>query len=506
MAVAQIKTVGRMGIRCFPLTIEVDVSSGMPGFTIVGLPDTIVQESKERIRSAIKNSGASFPLARITVNLAPADIKKEGIGFDLPIAIGILAADQQIPTPSSTDYFYGEVGLHGELKPTRGVLSFVLNSSQAQKTFIPLANSYEAALVPNRNAIFGISTLEEVILFSKGEKHLSPIEPNETSLDTQSTCSVDFCEIYGQHAAKRVLEIAAAGHHNVLFRGSPGSGKTLLSRALPGIMPPFSRNELLETTQIYSIAGLLSGEKAIKTERPFRSPHHSASVASLVGGNNPPRPGEITLAHNGVLFLDEFAEFPRSVIEALRQPLEDKVITVARAGVSAEYPAHCLLITAINPCPCGYKDDPKQACRCAPQQILLYQKKLSGPILDRIDLHCIVPPVPVQELTQESHEESSASVRERVIKARLRQEKRFENEDFQTNSQLSSRTIHTYCELDKDAQKLLESAMAVMNISARGYHKILKISRTIADLQESEEITTAAVAEALQYRPILGEV
>lgn len=502
MALAHIQTIGRLGIKCFPMTIEVDVSPGLPSFSIVGLPDTIVQESKERIRAAIKNSGATWPLSRITVNLAPADIKKEGVGFDLPIAIGIIIANEELPEVTPDDYFYGELGLQGEVKATRGVLALLRNAQQAKRIFIPQANAPEASLIQTSATLYGLPSLQQAMRFFKNETTLEPIAHHPLTFPDPAHSRYDFADIHGQQAAKRALEICAAGHHNILLRGSPGAGKTLLSRALPSIMPPLNYEETLETTQIYSIAGLLGENQPFITERPFRSPHHSASMASIVGGGNPPRPGEITLSHNGVLFLDEFAEFPRNIIESLRQPLEDRTVTVARSGYSAEFPAHCLLVTAINPCPCGYKDDPKQPCTCTPQQMLLYQKKLSGPILDRIDIHIIVPPVAISELTQTAKAEPSAAIRKRVIAAREKQYQRYKPLGFQVNSQLPNKDIHHYCQLEDQAKTILEQAIDSFKLSARAYHKVLKVARTIADLNNDELISAPVIAEAIQYRPV----
>lgn len=499
MPLARINTIGRVGIKCFPVVIEVDVSPGLPSFTVVGLPDAIVQEAKERIRAAIKNSGATFPLSRVTVNLAPSDVKKEGVGFDLPIALGILAASEQLPPPQQHEFYYGELGLDGELKATRGVIS-CLRYPNVKEAYIPEANQAEASLIPNTKTIFVVPSLLTLIQAKKGEITLSKFKPHKTPI-AQPRYSADFADIVGQQHTKRALEIAAAGHHNVLLSGPPGTGKTLISRALPSIMPQLLPEELLEVIEIYSIAGLLPETDLHALPRPFRSPHHSASMVAIIGGGSPPRPGEITLADHGVLFLDEFAELQRTCIEALRQPLEDRVVTVARAGYSVTFPANFLLIAAVNPCPCGYKDSPNHTCVCTPQQIIQYQKKLSGPILDRIDIHVTVPSLTVQEIRKGNQEETSQTIQTRVVAARNQQHAHYHKLGITTNSQLSSKHVATYCPIEKDAQDLLDQAVDRLKLSMRSYHRTLKVAQTITDLAQAEIITTHAISEALRYRP-----
>lgn len=496
MPLSKVYSAAVVGLEVYPIEVEVDISNGLPAFTIVGLPDKSVEEAKDRVRSAIRNSGAEFPAKRITVNLAPADLKKEGPVYDLPIALGVLIADNQIPAISAKTLLVGELALDGNLRYTNGILPIVSSlRKNFQRIILPKINAPEASLVQDLE-ILPAENLKELVFYFKKEKILSPYT-EKYKITEQTEFENDFAFIKGQEQAKRALEIAAAGGHNVIFSGSPGSGKTLLARSLPSILPVLTDEEILEVTKIYSIAGLLKNSTPIVNLRPFRAPHHTTSSIALVGGGTYPRPGEITLAHRGVLFMDEFAEFPRSALEALRQPLEDGVITVSRAQGSLTFPAQFILVAAQNPCPCGYLGDTKKNCICAPSQILRYQKKISGPLLDRIDIHLEIPRLTYEKLASEKVAESSSDVRKRVNAARLRQIERF----GKTNAEMGAKDIKIYCGLNEQGKNLLRQAINQLGLSARQFTRVLKIARTIADLEGAENISTPNLAEALQYRP-----
>lgn len=499
---AKVTSGATVGLDSIPITVEVDIASqGLPSFTIVGLPDKAVEESKERVRAALKNTGADFPARRITVNLAPADLPKEGPAYDLPIAVGILVASGQLDTKLDGSVFYGELSLDGSLRHTAGVLPNAIMAAKesSRKLFLPAVNAKEASVVEDLE-VYPVEKITDLFQHISGLKEIKTFKRDPIDFDPSSEYEYDMKDIKGQESAKRSLEIAAAGGHNVLLKGPPGAGKTLLARALPSILPNLTRQEALEVTKIYSVLGYLKGEDSIINIRPFRSPHHSASSIGLIGGGARPRPGEISLAHRGALFLDEFAEFPRSVLEALRQPLEDGVITVSRASGTLTFPAKFMLIAAANPCPCGFLGDTAKDCICTPGQISRYEKKLSGPILDRIDLHVFCPSLQADKLTGISEGESSNSIRKRVQRARKLQTERFKKERIASNGEMSSKQIKEYCNLDKDSIDLLRAAISQMKLSARGYHRIIKVARTIADLEGSKVIRPAFIAEAIQYR------
>lgn len=491
---------GIHGFTARPVMVEADIHPGMPKFNIVGMPDVAVQEARERVRFAIKNSGFQFPQRRVTVNLAPADVRKEGGRFDLPIAIAIIAAMGELVAEQTEKMLcLGEVALNGEIRPVPGVLAIALMAKEQgyQTLIVPAANAHEAALVAGIT-VLGAPTLSAVVKHLNGTDRLQPLATQPLVI-VPSPFQVDVADIRGQQQAKRALEIAAAGGHNIRLVGPPGSGKTMLSQALISILPPPTVTEALEITRLYSIAGLLPGG-VVETSRPFRQPHHSASPAALIGGGSTPRPGEISLAHRGVLFLDEFPEFPRTVIEALRQPLEHGTIAVSRVAHTVVFPARFILVAAHNPCPCGFHHDQHVACRCSAFQIVQYQKKISGPIIDRIDLTVSVPRVSFDDLAAKTRGETSATVRERVARARAAQAKRFDGTAIQTNAEMDARQVTRWCQLDQSSHQLLRTVATRFHFSGRAIHRLLKVSRTIADLAGESMLTVDHVAEAIQYR------
>ncbi len=499
---AKIKSIGLFGMDAYQIEVEAYISTGLPAFDIVGLPDMAVKESRDRVRAAIKNSGYKFPVGRITVNLAPADVKKEGSIYDLPIMMAILKASGQIKTETDDQIFIGEMSLDGTLRRVNGIIAMAIKARQigANNFFLPKENATEAAAVEGIRA-YGLNTAKEYFDYIKGELELTPAEKPESNTQNKDL-DIDFSEVKGQVAAKKALEVAAAGGHNILMIGSPGSGKSMLAKRFPTILPEMTFEESLETTKIHSIAGILDSENPMITSRPFRSPHHTTSPVALSGGGTMPKPGEISLAHNGVLFLDELPEFRRDVMETMRQPLEDGKITISRVAGTLTYPCSVSLVAAMNPCPCGFFGHPTRGCTCSQNAVSKYLNRVSGPLLDRIDLHIEVPPVEFESLSSDIREETSAEIRARVNKAREKQVKRYAGTGITCNARLTPSMLRKYCVLTDDAAALLQVSFDRLGMSARAYDRILKVARTVADLDDSENIEVAHIAQAIQFRSL----
>lgn len=498
---SKVNTISLVGIEGYNVEIEVDINNGLPQFNMVGLPDMVVKESKERVRAAIKNSGLKFPMNRIIVNFAPADVKKEGPHLDLAVAIGILISNGDIrPVDTRDCLFIGELSLNGEIRGVRGILPMVLEAKNKKykRVFIPYTNINEVKFLDGIE-IFGVSMLAELIDFLNDKGNLDRVSVNEDKVD-ELKFDIDFSEVKGQKLAKRAVEIAASGGHNIVMIGPPGGGKTMIAQRIPTVLPPLVYEEAIEVTKIYSISGLIKSERGMVFTPPFRSPHHSVSTVAFIGGGSIPGPGEVSLAHNGVLFLDELPEYRRDALESLRQPMEDGVVSISRVKGKYKYPSRFMLVGSMNPCPCGYYGYQLKECRCSEIQIKNYLNKISAPLLDRIDIHIAIEPVKFEEINSSSKEETSAEIRSRVLNARKVQIERFQGQGILNNAQMKPRHITKYCRVDREGMQLLEGAFKSMSLSTRAYNKILKIARTIADIDGAEIISEEHIAEAIQYR------